>query len=102
MADLRGRSIIGFRAGGGGDPSIFGINPATGESLQPGYSAVSETELNSAAELAADAFEVFGKTSSAARAAFLRKIADKAVFDVRPGLFGKKLVAVVYLRYPSC
>ena len=76
MADLRGRSIIGFRAGGGGDPSIFGINPATGESLQPGYSAVSETELNSAAELAADAFEVFGKTSSAARAAFLRKIAD--------------------------
>ena len=76
MADLTGRSIIGFQAGGGGEPSIFGINPATGESLQPGYAAVSEAELGRAAELAAEAFEIFGKSSGAARAAFLRKIAD--------------------------
>ena len=62
MANLTGKSIIGFQPGGEGDPVVFGINPATGESLQPGYAAVSEAELNRAVELAADAFEVFGKT----------------------------------------
>ena len=76
MAVLTGRSIIGFQPGGEGKPSIFGINPATGESLQPGYTAVTEAELNNAAELAAKAFEDFSKTSGAVRAAFLRKIAD--------------------------
>ncbi len=76
MANLTGKSIIGFQPGGEGDPAVFGINPATGESLQPGYAAVSEAELNRAVELAADAFEVFGKTSGTEKAAFLRKIAD--------------------------
>ena len=76
MAELTGKSIIGFQSGGEGDPTIFGINPATGESLQPGYAAVSEAELNRAAEFAAEAFEVFSKTSGTAKATFLRKIAD--------------------------
>jgi len=35
MAELTGKSIIGFQPGGGGEPSIFGINPETGESLSP-------------------------------------------------------------------
>ena len=76
MANLKGKSIIGFQLGGEGVPDIFGINPATGESLQPGYAAVSEAELNLAVELAADAFEVFSKTSGTDKASFLRKIAD--------------------------
>ncbi|MBT7028879.1 MAG: aldehyde dehydrogenase family protein, partial [Verrucomicrobia bacterium] len=76
MAELTGKSIIGFQSGGEGDPTIFGINPATGESLQPGYAAVSEAELNRAVEFAAEAFEVFSKTSGTAKATFLRKIAD--------------------------
>ena len=76
MANLKGKSIIGFQLGGEGVPDIFGINPATGESLQPGYAAVSEAELNRAVELAADAFEVFSKTSGTDKASFLRKIAD--------------------------
>lgn len=32
----------------------------------------------------------------------LRKIADKAVLQVRHGVFGKRLVAEVHLRYPTC
>ncbi len=76
MANLTGKSIIGFQPGGEGDPTVFGVNPVTGELLQPGYAAVSEAELNRAVELAADAFEVFGKTSGTDKAAFLRKIAD--------------------------
>ena len=48
MANLTGKSIIGFQPGGEGDPAVFGINPATGESLHPGFAAVSEAELNRA------------------------------------------------------
>ena len=77
MAELTGKSIIGFQPGGAGEPSIFGINPATGESLRPGYTAVSGAELDRAVELAAGAFEVFGRNSGEDRAAFLRKIAEK-------------------------
>ena len=77
MAELTGKSIIGFQPGGTGEPSIFGINPETGESLQPGYAAVSGAELDRAVELAAGAFEVFGRSSGEDRAAFLRKIAEK-------------------------
>ena len=76
MAELTGKSIIGFQPGGAGEPSIFGINPATGELLRPGYTAVSGAELDRAVELAAGAFEVFGRSSGEDRAAFLRKIAD--------------------------
>ena len=75
MAELSGKSIIGFQQGVG-EATIFGINPATGESLQPGYAAASEDELERAAELATGAFATFGKSSGADRAAFLRKIAD--------------------------
>ena len=75
MAELLGKSIIGFQQGVG-EATIFGINPATGESLQPGYAAASEDELERAAELATGAFATFGKSSGADRAAFLRKIAD--------------------------
>ena len=75
MAELLGKSIIGFQQGVG-EAKIFGINPATGESLQPGYAAASEDELERAAELATGAFATFGKSSGADRAAFLRKIAD--------------------------
>ena len=32
----------------------------------------------------------------------LSKIADKARLVVRQGVFGKKLVAEVFLRYPTC
>ena len=76
MAQLSGKSIIGFQSGGDGKPTLFGVNPATGESLEPGYAAVSEAELNRAVDLAAAAFTTFGKSTGAERAAFMRKIAD--------------------------
>ena len=47
MAELSGKSIIGFQQGVG-EATIFGINPATGESLQPGCAAASEDELERA------------------------------------------------------
>ena len=77
MSDLTGKSIIGFETGAAGEISIFGVNPATGESLEPGYVAASEAELNRAVDLAVDAFEVFGSKSGAVRAEFLRCVASK-------------------------
>ena len=76
MAELTGKSSIGFQSSTQSESTIFGVNPATGEKLQPGYAAVTETELNCAVELAEEAFEVFGKSSGVERAALLRKIAD--------------------------
>ncbi|MEE2615405.1 MAG: aldehyde dehydrogenase (NADP(+)), partial [Verrucomicrobiota bacterium] len=76
MAELTGKSSIGFQSSTQSESTIFGVNPATGEKLQPGYAAVTETELNRAVELAEEAFEVFGKSSGVERAALLRKIAD--------------------------
>ena len=76
MAELTGKSSIGFQSSTQSESTIFGVNPATGETLQPGYAAVSEKELNRAVELAEDAFEIFGKSSGIERAALLRKIAD--------------------------
>ena len=76
VAQLTGKSIIGFQSGGEAKSTIFGINPATGESLQPGYAAVSTAELDRAVELAAGSFDIFGRSSGAERGAFLRRIAD--------------------------
>lgn len=76
MADLTGRSLIGFQSSEQGEPTIYGVNPFTGDNLKPGYVAVSEAELNRAIELAERAFVSFGKSSGAERANFLRKIAD--------------------------
>ena len=76
MAELTGKSSIGFQSSSQSESTIFGVNPATGETLQPGYAAVSEKELNLAVQLAEDAFEIFGKSSGIERAALLRKIAD--------------------------
>ena len=76
MAELTGKSSIGFQSSAQSESTIFGVNPATSEKLQPGYAAVSETELNRAVELSGEAFKVFGKSSGRERAALLRKIAD--------------------------
>jgi len=76
MAELTGKSTIGFQLSSNSEETIFGVDPATGEKLQPGYAAVSEAELNRAVELAEEAFGVFGKSSGIERASLLRKIAD--------------------------
>ena len=88
MAKLTGKSTIGFQLSSQSEETIFGVDPATGEKLQPGYAAVSEAELNRAVELAEEAFGVFGKSSGIERASLLRKIADNIE------LISDKLVAL--------
>ncbi|MEP7269894.1 MAG: aldehyde dehydrogenase (NADP(+)) [Acidobacteriota bacterium] len=72
---LLGRSIIGSRRGADHGAALSGLNPATGERLEPAYSPASLDEVNEAAELAHDAFASYSQVSGSDKAAFLRAIA---------------------------
>ncbi|MGC2474390.1 MAG: aldehyde dehydrogenase (NADP(+)) [Candidatus Sulfotelmatobacter sp.] len=76
LAKLSGRSLIGFREGSGNEKPLYAANPATGESLQPGFIPATAEEVDLAARLAADAFETYRMTPGRQRAAFLRTIAS--------------------------
>lgn len=75
LTKLAGRSLIGFGRGEGTGGSFQGINPATGEELDPVYCTASTAEVNQAATLAGDAFASYRESSGKARGAFLRQIA---------------------------
>jgi NADP-dependent aldehyde dehydrogenase len=77
MTRLSGRSLIGFREGTGAGEAMYGVNPATGERLQPGFTPATAEEVDLAAQLAAEAFEVYQRISGRDRGAFLRTIAAK-------------------------
>ena len=77
MAKLSGRSLIGFREGVGEGEAMYASDPTTGQRLPPGFIPASAEEVELAARLAADAFEVYRRTSGRERATFLRKIASK-------------------------
>ncbi len=74
---LTGRSIIGNRRAEAVEKTFQPVNPATGESLSPEYHPVSAEERDAACELAGRAFREYRRTTPAARASFLRKIAEE-------------------------
>ncbi|MGO8760347.1 MAG: aldehyde dehydrogenase (NADP(+)) [Terracidiphilus sp.] len=74
--ELRGNSIIGGESRQGAGATFYGVNPATGERLEPVYRCASIADLNLAADLAWEAFDVYGKLSGREKARFLRHIAD--------------------------
>jgi alpha-ketoglutaric semialdehyde dehydrogenase len=76
MTNLSGTSLIGFTRSENQDPFTKGVNPATGETLEPQYVSASAEEVSRAVELAGKAFPVYSAMPAAERAAFLRKIAD--------------------------
>lgn len=73
---LSGRSLIGLREGTGTGKTFYGVNPATGENLQPGFVSTSTDEIDTAVRLGADAFESYRLLAGRERGAFLRKIAE--------------------------
>ncbi len=72
---LSGRSIIGFGAGSAGGRVLYGLNPATGDKLQPGYESANLEEVDRAARLAGEAFSVYGRLAGDRKATLLREIA---------------------------
>jgi len=77
MQKLSGRSLIGFREGSGAGEAMYAANPITGERLQPGFIPATTEEVELAARLAAEAFDVYQRASGRDRGAFLRTIAAK-------------------------
>ncbi|MDE3200669.1 MAG: aldehyde dehydrogenase (NADP(+)) [Acidobacteriota bacterium] len=74
--ELKGTSFIGSKRGAAGLTSFAAVNPASGDELGPKYFSASVDEVDTAAQLAADAFASFSRTSGKQRAAFLRRVAD--------------------------
>ncbi|MFC4993238.1 aldehyde dehydrogenase (NADP(+)) [Rubritalea tangerina] len=80
---LTGLSFIGYQRGRGENVCGTAINPATGESIGPETIAATDTELESALELAEQAYAEYREKSGEQRAQFLRVIAAniEAVVD---------------------
>ena len=77
MVKLSGKSLIGFRDGSGSGEPLYATDPATGQTLQPGFSPATQEEVELAVLLATEAFATYSRTTGRARAAFLRTIAAK-------------------------
>jgi NADP-dependent aldehyde dehydrogenase len=73
---LQGHSIIGATTHPGSGHTFAAVNPATGQPLEPLFHSASLDDLNHAAQLAAQAFPVYGKLSGAKKAEFLIAIAS--------------------------
>ncbi len=74
--DLAGVSLIGGRAATRKGPGFRGVNPSNGQELEPAFYSATAEDIDTAANLAADAFPLFSQTSGRERAALLRNIAD--------------------------
>ena len=77
MAELFGRSLIGFREGKGTGEPLYATNPRDGERLPPGFIAATGDEIELAARLATEAFTVYCRISGRDRGRFLRNIAAR-------------------------
>ncbi len=77
MTKIAGRSLIGFREGGGSGEPLYASDPTTGQSLQPGFIAATPEEVDIAVRLSSDAFAPYSRTPGRVRGALLRMIAKK-------------------------
>ncbi|QEM82044.1 aldehyde dehydrogenase (NADP(+)) [Halomonas binhaiensis] len=75
--NLEGKQLIGAQAVLAQGQPIHGINPATGETLEPGYPGGGQAEVERACELAWQAFDAYRETGPEQRASFLETIADE-------------------------
>lgn len=75
--EITGRSIIGNSLGDEQGLPFRGVNPQTGESLEPAFYPASQPEVEEAVRLAAAAFESFRQLTGRERGLFLRTIASR-------------------------
>jgi NADP-dependent aldehyde dehydrogenase len=74
--ELTGRSIIGYRRANSAGKILNGVNPATGEVLDPAFYSASEDEVEEAVRLASESATRFSQLPGKKRAEFLRCIAE--------------------------
>ena len=78
---ITGEMLIGNQAVRGSHDAIKGINPTTGQTIEPGFPGGGTTEVERACALAAAAFDIYRETSLEQRARFLEAIAQ-AILDL--------------------
>ena len=76
---MHGQQIIGQGQSAEGSVSFQAANPATGESLPGEFHHATAAEVERAASLAAEAFEILNTRTPQQKAAFLDRIADEIV-----------------------
>ncbi|RJG02426.1 aldehyde dehydrogenase (NADP(+)) [Noviherbaspirillum sedimenti] len=74
--NIQGELLIGSRGVRGSQATSRGINPASGELLEPAFGSASQADLDQACALARDAFDAYREAPLEVRAAFLEKIGD--------------------------
>lgn len=74
---LQGYSIIGDKRGSGTGGTWQAKNPTTGESLEPVFHSETPEGVDQAVALAVEALPTFSELSGAAKATFLRTIAEE-------------------------
>ena len=73
--ELKGTSIIGSRRGASGSSTFRAFEPRTGQKLAPDFVYVSAQEMETAVQLAREAFATYGHLPGRDKAVFLRAIA---------------------------
>src|ERR1700740_943271 len=74
--ELTGLSFLGNRRGSRDGSTFQAFNPQTGGTLPPVYHAASPQEVETAVNLAHEAFATYSQASGKTKAAFLRRAAD--------------------------
>jgi NADP-dependent aldehyde dehydrogenase len=75
--ELHGKNLIGSALSGEGDRSLIARNPATGSELSPLFFEATQSEVDRAVNLAADAALPFSRLAPDKLAAFLLEIAEQ-------------------------
>jgi alpha-ketoglutaric semialdehyde dehydrogenase len=75
--DILGKSLIGFRDVTETGDSFQAWNPATGQPVEQSFGSARQEDVDLAAHLATDAFIIYSRVGSQARASFLRLIASQ-------------------------
>lgn len=83
--DLTGRQLIGSAETAEGEGRFFGVEPVSGDTLQPPFQEASSAEIGRALELADGAYDPYRSLPAGTRAAFLRAVAD-AIEALGPAL----------------
>ena len=72
---LQGKSMIGGASSAGSGAEFWGVDPASGELLETAYRSATAEDVHRAAELAEEAFAVYGRGTGRERGRLLRAIA---------------------------
>ena len=75
--DLTGQNLIGGTGVPGREAAVRGLDPATGQELDPAYGGASAADLERACALAHAAFDTYRETGLDERARFLETIAER-------------------------